>query len=349
MNDIMLVAAGKNISGIVTEISTEDALGTLGASMHFSLPWGDRIAYNLTPPGLGDPVTLYKGGNAVYNGVITAEDVSQDRRSYTCHDFCWYLNKSKITIQFDGITVAAAILATLGEVGINARIMPDMHAEVEATCYCETPAAILQRLLERQSDTDGEDYHIYASKTVDKSLHVEKVGAVKPGTVLQQITSPSRSETLDGMVNRVEYMTGDSSGYYHTGIFAENTESVKQYGMIQDIIIAGDEDKDAQTIVNTRVERKSEPIPRVTVECKGDFNLRAGVTVYASAPIVGVAGDYIVEQVNNNIAGGTHRMTVTLRGASKAREYAQTVVEDVKKNGILILHNKEGEKLHVRD
>lgn len=351
MNGIQIIAAGRDISGVVTEIEKEDALGTLGVSLRFSVPWGDRISYSDDPPRLGDQVTLYRDGVDVFSGVITADDTTEQSRSYTCHDFCWYLNKSKITVQFSQISVAQAIETTLGEVGISARIIDTMPAAVEETCYCETPSAILSRLMERQSDNDGEEYHIYASRIMEKLLIVERVGSVKPDIYLGEITSPERSETLDGVVNRVEYVTGDSSGYSNTGIFAENTGSVEQYGMIQDIIIAGEEDKDAQTIVNTRIERKSEPIPRVTIECKGDFNLRAGVRIPITVPVVEIAGEYIVESVTNSIRGGTHRMQVTLRAKTNARGYRQTVEESVERNALLILHNKNGkeERFHVRD
>lgn len=349
MNTITLTADGVNLSAVVTEITLEDATDTLGASLSFKIPWGDTLSYSGSVPTLGAQIALYEDGTSVFAGVVTAEEIAEQSRSYTAHDFCWYLNKSKITVQFAAITVAQAIYATLDEVGVQVRVNPDMYAQVEETCYCEAPSTILSRLLERQSDNDGEEYHIYASKTMENMLIVERLGSITPPHMtLAEITSPQNSKSLEDVVNRVEYVTGDSSGYTHTGIYAENADSVERYGMIQEIIIAGDEDKDAQTIVSTRVSRKSEPIPHVTVECAGNFSLRAGVKIPVYAPTVEASGDYIVERVRNEIREGEHRMSVTLRGISSARSYTESVNESVQKNALLILHNKEEERFHVR-
>lgn len=326
----------KDYGASVVSLSLSDAMDQLGARLEFSIPWSDIASENAAPPSLGDSVTFSTSGDdaagAHFAGLVTEAENSADRRKYICYDFCWYLNKTQITIQFADISVSDAIRELWAQCDIQAKLLADIPTTISETCYCETPSGILSKLLDEAENDTGKQYYAYAEIGNQNVVNVEEVGNRKSKAVLREITSPERSISLNGVTNHAVYVSGDSSGYYDTGTYAEDAESIERYGRITEIIIAEEEDANAQKIVSNKVYANAEPRPSASINCAGVWTLRPGWRVDAVDATTGIAGEWVVQEVSHTLEGGEHRTRLSLKAYKKAKTYEETVEEETKDN-----------------
>lgn len=325
----------RDLADVAIDVELSNSLDQLGASLTFSLPWSDQAGKNIASPTLGDTISLvsYIGinGGLVFSGVVTDVENQPDRRKITCHDFCWYLNKTKVTIQFSGVSVTEAIRALWDECGISVSRMAKIETIVSETCYCETPAGILNKLLTEAENDTGKRYYAYAEQGNRHVINVEQVGADKTHGVFTEIVSPTKKLSLDDVVNHAVYISGDSSGYYDTGVSAEDAESIAKYGRITDLIIAEEEDISAQKIVETRVRSKSTPKATATLEGAGWFP-RPGQRIDWSDSTVDASGEWVVEEMSVKWSGGEARLHVQLSEYTEFTPYEEAVAEEVATN-----------------
>ena len=160
-------------------------------------------------------------------------------------------------------------------------------------------------------------------------MNVEEVGSRSAGTVLAEITSPQREESIEDVRNRIKYVSGDSTGYYDTGISAEDGDSIAKYGVMQELIVAEEEDTDANAIVNNRLLQKKNPVPKVSLECAGSWVPRCGQRITLAEPITGISGEWILESIDRAMANGEHRMKMSLSAHSATQTYEKILAEEI--------------------
>ncbi len=327
MEDISIVVNGTDIAPAVISAAHTSSLDTLGDKFTFQIPYSDLTRYNIPPLQIGDDVRLWADGLSPFIGMITKTSHTENARSYTCYDPCWYLNKSQITMQFVGVTIREAIISLMDECGIEPFMVADIAATVDETCYLETPAKIMHKLLERARDITGRRYHAYYGGF--RRVNVEEVGSRSAGTVLAEITSPQREESIEDVRNRIKYVSGDSTGYYDTGISAEDGDSIAKYGVMQELIVAEEEDTDANAIVNNRLLQKKNPVPKVSLECAGSWVPRCGQRITLAEPITGISGEWILESIDRAMANGEYRMKLGLSAYTTMPTYEETFAEEI--------------------
>ena len=321
MTDITLTAAGRAVTGLASEITLSASLDTLGSCLTCTVPWQegmDEIA------ALADPVRLYRGAARVFSGIVTKVEASENARRITAYDFAYYLNKSKITIQFCGVSVTEALRATFAAAGVSSFLLPNIAVTAEETCLSETPAAIIAKLLTRARDVGGIEYHAYADPVREGTVDIEEVGQTAVSVALREITAPSRTISLDEVRNRVTYT--DSEGT-DTGISAEDAASIARYGLLADVLSSSSDDLYAPAIVQMRVRRQKDPLPTAELECAGHFFPRPGQRVPLTVPSAGSAGEWVVSSVAHTLHGGEHRMKLSVRRQVYGRSYAEEVRE----------------------
>lgn len=327
MEDISIVVNGTDITPAVTSASLSSSLDTLGNKFTFQIPYSDLARYNIAPMQIGDDVRLWADGLSPFIGIITKTSHTENARTYTCYDPCWYLNKSQITMQFTGVTIREAVISLMEECGINPSMVADIAATVDETCYLETPAKILDKLLERARDVTGHRYHAYYGGF--RRVNVEEVGTRSAGVVLVELVSPQREESIEDVRNRIKYISGDNTGYYDTGISAEDADSIAKYGVMQELIVAEEEDTDANAIVNNRLLQKKTPVPKASLECAGSWVPRCGQRITLEEPITGISGEWLLEGIDHTLANGEHRMKLSLSAYSATQTYEETIAEEV--------------------
>lgn len=335
MKKLKITADGRDITAAACAVTLTSSLDTLGASLTFEVPHSDIPRYQLQKIELGGTVRLYDNYTCVFIGKVTSVRTGANTRAYTCHDLGWYLNKSRITIQFTGITVTEAISAVFSEIGAHTGSIAEIGATVEDTCYLETPAAILDKLLSEAEDKTGQRYYIdtsYAPAGQDSTYFgVYKIGQLSTGASAAEPTGAEREESLENVVNRAVYVSGDSSGYA-VETEAEDADSRERYGTISEVIAASEEDENAVEIVHNIVYAKANPIPTAHLECAGDFAVKAGHRFQFSDAVIGASGEWYVHSVTNTADGGEHRMQLNIVQLTESRRYTEEIKDKVESN-----------------
>lgn len=323
---LRVIVAGADITAAVTSLEHTSAVGTLGDKATFGIPYSDLTRYNIAPIHIGDRVEIYdddtasaayrsgiyvRGASNVrrFSGVVTSARYGENTREYVAYDPMWWFGKSKITMQFVGETFREAVRSLCQELGVTLASCPNAAATAEETCCAETPAQIIKKLLTRAEDMTGTRYNARYAGT--NAIAIEEVGARVSAAVLREITTPERQEQLDDVRNRIVYVASDADGYVEEA-YAEDAASMAQYGVLQDIVIAGDDSENADVIVHNRLYRQRYPKPTASLECAMDWLPKVGERIAVTVPVVQLGGEWVIERIARTYTKGEARMRFEL-------------------------------------
>lgn len=312
-DEIQLIANGCDITAAAVSLKLTSSLDTLGDKLTFSIPWSDIARYNIDDLNVGGKVTLLDYyGSPAFEGIITMAVNSENERCYTCYDFCYYLNKSKITVQFAEITVAQAIGQLWDMLGVKYVTIGPLNMIVSETNYLDTPSGILSKLLSREEDVSGVKYFVRAERF--HTINIERYGGYETKTPLIGISSPKHTTSLDDVRNAATYVVSQDDGYYEYAN-AENSASIAKYGRIADVYVAESEEDvtNAGVIVANIVNKNGEPLPTGTLTVKGHFWAMTGKRLTITEPVTGFSGEYVIESVSHSWSSTAHLMELAVK------------------------------------
>lgn len=317
--DLRLTANGTDITPAVTALALDSSLATLGDCLKFAVPWSDLARYNIAPIGLGQTVRLTSGGTQVFQGIVTSREHTETARAYTAYDFCYYLNKSKLFIQFDeGVPVYQAIAKMWDTLGVTRINLPRMMTPVSVekmTYFTETPAQILKKLLAIETNVTGVEYYAYANNY--GGVDIEPVGYYETQIPdLRTMSAPRYQQTLDDMRNSVQVVVGNVNDLTDPlGGAIEDGLSIRTYGMVREVItLDEDEAQFAEAIARKTLSRRHFPLDGGNVTVLGDWRILRGRRLKIREPVVGFNNTFVVRSVTHIVdpAVPLHTMTMTV-------------------------------------
>lgn len=316
---LTLAVNGIDITPAVTVLTLDSSLDTLGDCLKFAVPWSDLARYNIAPIGLGQQVRLTSGGTKVFNGIVTSREHTETARAYTAYDFCYYLNKSNLFIQFDaGVPVSKAIAKMWDVLGVSRTNLPNMSTPVsieKTTYFTETPARILRKLLAIETSVTGVEYYAYANGS--GGIDIEPVGYYETQIPdLRTMSAPRYQQTLDDMRNSVQVVVGNVNDLTDPlGGAIEDGLSVRTYGMIREVISLDEEESQfAEAIARKTLMRKHFPLDGGDVTVLGDWRVLRGRRLEIREPVVGFNNTFVVRSVTHIVdpAVPLHTMKMTV-------------------------------------
>ena len=317
--DLQLIVNGVDITPAATVLTLDSSLDVLGDCVKFAIPWSDLARYNIAPIGLGQTVQLNSGYSRVFDGVVTSREHTETSRAYIAYDFCYYLNKSKIFIQFDaGVAVSEAIAKLWDTLGITRVNLPRMSTPVsveKTTYFTETPSQILKKLLAIETNVTGIEYYAYASQY--GRIDIEPVGYMETAVPdLRTMSAPRYKQTLDDMRNSVQVVVGNVNDLTDPlGGSIENGLSTRTYGTIREIInLDEDEAAFAEIIARMTLRRKAYPLDNGEVTVLGDWRALRGKRLNIQEPVTGFNNTFVIRAVTHSVnpAVPPHTMTMTV-------------------------------------
>lgn len=305
------------------DLSYSKSIKQLGASVKASFPISD-IDSN-TVADIGNSAEVREGGRSYFQGIITEVTSTDKKMTVTAYDCCYRLNKSKIAIQFDGMTVSDALKELWRYCGIESRHIPNMPTQIESVHYAQSPADIAKKLVSIEEENNGGEYYITSEGF--NTAEIYALGQNVCPVSLSAIIAPTKSATLDGVKNHVLILVSDGNGYTVTES-AKDWPSIQKYGMyLREYINVSSDASSAVGVAQNRLSRLKRLLAEGNVTVRGDWALTAvGNRIAINEPISGLVGDYVITSVLHKL-GDDFQTTLGLKEYYPEATFKSTIEE----------------------
>lgn len=318
----------RDITAFCADIELNDRLDALSVELSFRVFLSPQDKYtpklNLFP---GDKVRVVNHGNTVFSGVVVTAFLNG---SVTCYDRGWYLNKSEIIFQANGIAADECIKQACSKAGVSAASIAAMATKITKTWNGEPPSQILSEVLDAVHAETGKRYRFRVGENglvvsplptaAIKAYHrpASNVAAFDITWALGEI---SGEDSMDELANAV-VISAEANGQVFRGASAKNAGSVAKYGFIQKIHTVTENPGTAklgQMAKNLLDEADRIRQTREISEIWGCDEVTSGVVLNFNSPAFGLSGLHRVTDVRHHIGTAGHTMSLTVEALSQGR------------------------------
>lgn len=311
MDNYTLYCNGYDITGRIGDLTSTDDIDQLSATLSFQAVRNphDKLlpAFTFVP---GDKLQLYNGGTMVFRGLATS--VGLDGR-ITGNDFGWYLNKSKIILQCNGVAADDAIRQLGQKAGVSVGSVPSMPTLITEAYIAQEPSSILSDILDKVTAERGTKYFcrvepdsglcVYPYPTAPDTLSVQLARNLRPFDPTWSLGAVSGEDSMDELRNQVAvYREEDEQ--VRVLATATDSASISKYGWLQHMESADEGTTEAQA--RQLAAQKLRELNRLTQTRRVDnmlgADVRAGTMLRFSSDAFGLTGDWIIKQVTHTYA-----------------------------------------------
>lgn len=299
------------ITQFIGNVSWGNNVDTLGVQFEYDVAYSDMpyIAKDITK--VGDIIVFKDGNIEVFKGINVSEDNNgRSPKHYVAFDFAYYLNKSKVVIQFNNIAASEAIKRLMKQFNIKSSIV-SIPTKINKIYKEETVSDIIKDIIEQAEKELGTKYRMEMRSS---ALYIVKQSELYAGVQVNAISNPSRSLSIEEMKNSIIIT---SSGEESSKVVAQAKDgsNISKYGLLQEVKSVEDKDiKKAQTIANNLLKELNKIGEEVSLELFGNSQVRAGKVLVINEPISGITGKYLIKDCKHSLSNGIHKMSLTLGG-----------------------------------
>lgn len=247
----------------------------------------------------------------VFRGIIVAEKQSgTNKYTYTCFDYCFYLNKSEIEIQFNGVSGLDAIKAVCNENNVPLGNVADIKTKIKKIYQGQPVSDVIKDIIKQATEETGYKYRLeYREGKVQvedyKELVLDKV-------ITQPINNYSRDLSMEDMRNSVLVISSKEKSKSVKSTIQDD-ESIKKYGLIKKIVKVDDK-KSAQTaqIAKKTIQESNKIKENLNLTLLGDDAVRSGRIIIIDDYTVDIHDKFLVTNCKHNY-GVNHTMTLDLK------------------------------------
>lgn len=318
---------GTDITNLVSDLSWNENLDTVGVSLSFSVPdVEDRYISRLMIMA-GDTITVNNDDGELIRGVVVSVTRGYPKRTVKVNDYGFYLNKNETVIQFKDKSVSECLKILFGKVGISVGNICDMPAKVNSV-YIKNVNEIIKELIKTQEGNDGKKYY-YELRGKDLyvfQLPTEPIPYIfKPATnvAVFDVTDKNAhsrgkyTHSIENLKNAViaEVNSKKSGEMPEKQFIARDEESIKKYGLLaENHSVNSDEVDNIQHLAETELKEKNTLKRELTMDFIGHDSARPGRVMHIADDYLGIDGNYRIKSVTHKINGNIHTMTCNLEG-----------------------------------
>lgn len=323
---------GYDVSSIVYNLAWNDSIDTLGVELSFSTP---KVLFfqdfQINPK---DKIKVFNKstGMEIFRGIVISKDTGKHELNFTCFDYAFYLNQSKLIYQVDNISVSEAIKQLANKFNVpvyNVENIPTLSTEIYTD---KTVAEIIKDLLEKATQETGKKYRLemnYGKLYVLSYERIEVFGTVElasnlnPLPFTKTIDNISKSESISDMKNSIVIVENEK-------VLAKalSQESIDEVGLLQDIISVDEKDRaKAGQTAKVTLEELNRVTESVSIDGLGSDNLRAGRIINIVSIQYNLNGYYLIKSSTHSYNNNVHRVTLDLEAEPKALDYKITFSE----------------------
>ncbi len=288
------------------------------------------------------------GENTVFCFVVIKAERDYPKRTITAKDFCWYLEKNEIIIQFTNVSVQKAITMVCEKMGIEVGEICDLPYMISGV-YIETAESILEDLLTKQQESDGNEYSyemradkFYVYKLTDdvESYRYKPAENVAEYDVTDIHTRAKYSHSIEETVNSVTAIVNGSTENSLPAIeyTISDTESIKKYGTLgKKLEVSADKQTEIKVLAKNELEEKNDVKREISTTMQGAINARVNRVMSLKDDYTGLFGLFRITEAVHKYSGGIYNLEVKLKylKENEAEEFEESYVqrENVELNG----------------
>lgn len=310
---------GIDITKYIDGLTWDSNIETLGSSFSFSVPesYFDKHAIKCDIKK-GYRASVKNNGKEIFKGMVVDTNLTSTKKEVLLMDYAFLMNKSEHVLQFKKISGKAAIENTCNKFGIPIESIYSINIEVNKIYNEETVSAVFQDIMEMHKKSTGEilrmemlrgKLRIFKCKDELIDPYFKRHDGMPALKISEYLGADfSLKESIMDEVNSV-LVISDKGTVIAT---AKNSQSQKDFGLLQDIIKVSDEEaKRANTIAS---EGLISDFDELNVTLLGDDSILAG----RSIKLTGIfSGTWIIENASHSIDEFGHKTTVGMRRSNK--------------------------------
>lgn len=300
---------GELINHAAINLAWSSNKDTLGQELTFDMPFDDTRRFPTAEVKPNDKVSLIYDSELIFFGsIIDVEYTGRNPRKCYCLDLAFYLNKSKVTKQFNKINADEALRELLKPFGIKNNIT-NIPVEISKIYKAQEVSEIIKDILQIAEQQTGKKYRFeMRGDTFVVFVWTDIYAEVD----VQWIENPTRKLSMENMKNRIEIVADNEKSTKVVAV-EEDSNSIKTYGLLQESQTISEKDlPKAKTVAQNLLNDLNRLQESGSVNLLGDYRARAGRVITLNEPITGLQGDYFITDAQHNISNGIHTMTLTL-------------------------------------
>ena len=247
----------------------------------------------------------------VFQGIIVSEKQSgANKYTYTCFDYCFYLNKSEIEIQFNGVSGLEAIKKVCKENDVPLGNVADIKTKIKKIYQGQPVSDVIKDIIKQATEETGYKYRL---EYREGKVHVEDYkDLVLDKVITQPINNYSRDLSMEDMRNSIVAISSKEKSKSVKSTIQDD-ESIKKYGLIKKIIKVDDK-KQAQTaqIAKKTIQDSNKIKEKLSLTLLGDDTVRSGRVIIINDYTVDIHDKFLVTNCKHNY-GVNHTMTLDLK------------------------------------
>lgn len=325
MDDYKLLWNGTDVTSRVGDLRSTECIDGLSVQLTFRAARNPHDKYmGALPLEPGDPIQLVNNGLLVFRGLLTRVGLDG---SASASDFGFYLNKSKIILQCNGVAADAAIRQMAAKAGVSLGTLPAMATKIQDVYIDKEPSAILKDILDKVTAETGTRYFsrveperglcVYAYPTAPVKVVHQLAKNLRPFDPTWSLGAVSGEKSIEDLRNQV-VVYRDENDQAERLASASDSASIGKYGWLQHMERADEAVSAAQAaqLARTTLSRLNKPVEAYRVDnMLGADGVRAGVMLRFSSDAFGLAGDFVVTQADHSYAQTGHTMSLEVERA----------------------------------
>ncbi len=299
------------------------------------LSWSDNLnnpylAFDFTTNEefeVGEWVELYEPFSqiTVFYGIITTKTQSKHGiYSYSGFDTGFYLEKNKITKQFEDKIVSDAIIDACKEIEVEAGDIINIQNKATKIFKNNSVSDILKELVEiARKDgfrrdcyfdcTDGRVNLLEYIVNNDLRGYIANIYTINSTNSISSYTIKSSMEDLK---NKVLVITSPAQNKKESKpnieVAKEGNNNIDRYGLLQEVIEGQQGDNYEQIAINT-LESNNQLKNEIELSVLGDFHCHRGIVTYIEDEETQLNGNYLIMSTNHNIIGTKETVRINIR------------------------------------
>lgn len=315
-----------NITPLVGKIEWSSSIDELGVRLSFNDAYNDDRFFPESPVIVGSKINLIGDKKPVGEFIVVEEErKGRGELPYIGFDYAFFLNKSKDTYQFNGISVRQAIEEVCQRSGVSVGKYTLPEATITKIYIDKSHSDVLKDILEFILQETGT---ICRMRMEDKNMvfyteeeeYINPVFKMFPSSEefqsLLAISSPSVKKSIEEMKNSIKVVISEDKQFR---VVAEKNDggNISKYGLLQEVITI-DKEKigEAENVASNKLKELNRIFENVSFQMPGDDNLRAGKFLQIDEPITGISGKYMISQVTHTVEKGIHLANLTVKSKS---------------------------------
>lgn len=307
---------------------------------HYTIAAGDKIEL------------IYKseltGDTTVYCFVVTDVKREKPERSITAYDFCWYVEKNNVIIQFENISVKSAIEKLCGKLGIAVGEICDMGYVISGV-YIDSAESVIEELIEKQKDSDGNEYsyemraeklYVYKLPEDIESYRYKPAENVAEYDVSDIHSEVEYSHSITNMVNSVTAIVKGSTENSLPAMeyTISDTTNIKKYGTLSGKLeVSADKQNEIAVLAKNELNDKNKIKREISTKMQGAVNARVNRVMHICDEYTGLDALFRIKEVTHRYQAGIYTMEVKLEyvkeNSTATYEESSVKREDVDLNG----------------